>query len=87
MPIILWRNQENQQKNGRTSSVTKYFKMGGFVENNPGLSNLGILVGFLKPGKSIMRARLYPWQEILGAGIHDRSRHSCFGFLIEQSRI
>ena len=34
-----------------------------------------------------MRARLYPWQVILGAGIHDRSRHSCFGFLIEQSRI
>ena len=34
-----------------------------------------------------MRARLYPWQEILEAGIHDRSRHSCFGILIEQSWI
>ena len=34
-----------------------------------------------------MRAWLYPWQEILGAGIHDRSRQSCFGFLIEQSWI
>ena len=34
-----------------------------------------------------MRARLYPWQEILGAGIDDRSAHSCFEFLIERSRI